>query len=142
MLPPAIVLAVFVVGRAHMPGSRVWLCCGALGGFLAVALGAFGAHALRSVLSVSQMATFSTANDYLMSHSLVLLLVGVCLRHGASQFLVLAATLFLTGTTFFCGSLYILCLSSLRGVVWLTPLGGLLLLGGWATLAWGLFRQR
>ncbi len=125
-----------------LPGSRLLLCFGALGGFLAVGLGAFGAHALRSMLSVSQMATFSTANDYLMYHSLVLLLTGVCMRHGASKALALAGVLFLAGITFFCGSLYILCLSSLRGVVWLTPLGGLLLLAGWATLAWGLFRQR
>ncbi|WP_210397225.1 DUF423 domain-containing protein [Motiliproteus sediminis] len=118
---------------------RFALIAGALMAALSVGLGAFGAHALKGVLSPSEATTFATATRYLGYHGLGLLLVATLTRQWVS---LCAVTLLLTvGVGIFSGSLYILCLTELRWVAWLTPLGGLLMLAGWLWLAWIGFRQ-
>jgi len=118
---------------------RKTLLAGVILGFLAVALGAFGAHALKPrLLEAGRLDTWQTAAHYQLVHAV--LLVALALpslpttrsRRLASGFLV-------TGVLLFSGSLYLLCLTRLGPLGAITPLGGLFLLAGWASLlVWGL----
>ncbi|HEV7867817.1 MAG TPA: DUF423 domain-containing protein [Chthoniobacteraceae bacterium] len=100
-------------------------------GFLAVALGAFGAHALKDTLaSHGTSAIWETAALYHLVHAGVLLAIAVH-RPGPTW----AARLFLAGVVIFSGSLYVLAVTNIRWLGAITPLGGLCLLGGWLALA-------
>lgn len=108
-------------------------------GIIAVILGAFGAHTLKDILSPSQLAAFETAVRYQFIHTLALLAVFILLRNFKNNFLVYAGSLFTAGIIFFSGSIYILATQSLLGINAgflgpVTPLGGLLLIGGWVCL--------
>ena len=110
---------------------------GALSGFLAVALGAFGAHALRERLAPDLLAAFETGARYHLVHALAIVVVGFAeARLPAVR---LSGFLFLFGTLLFSGSLYALAITGVRGWGAVTPLGGLLFLVGWAWLAWMAF---
>ena len=120
--------------------DRTFASIGALFGFLAVAAGAFGAHALRARLSPDDLAIFETAARYQMYHALALVAVawaGTRWPGGAAN---AAGWLFVGGTVVFSGSLYVLVLTGTRWLGAITPLGGLALLGGWLALAWTAFR--
>jgi uncharacterized membrane protein YgdD (TMEM256/DUF423 family) len=114
--------------------SRLWLCLGALSGLLSVAAGAFGAHALKQRLSTDMLQVFETAARYEMYHALALLAVGLLSARSPSRLLDLAGWAFTGGVILFSGSLYALALTGARSLGAITPLGGLLLLGGWAAL--------
>lgn len=103
--------------------------------FLAVLVGAFGAHGLREVLeSNNRVATFATASEYHFYHGLGLLFIGVLVYQGYStKMLAWASWIMFSGTLVFSGSLYILSISNQTWLGAVTPLGGVLLL-----LAWGL----
>ena len=109
-------------------------------GFVAVAFGAFGAHALRSRLSPEMLAIWKTANEYHFYHAFALLIVGVCARYAKIPGLDVAAGCFLAGLLIFSGSLYVLALTETRWLGAITPIGGLLLLAGWAWFAWSAMR--
>lgn len=113
---------------------------GSILGFVAVAFGAFGAHALKARLSTEMLAIWKTANEYHFYHALALLLVGVIARQGPAPGLDLAAGCLLAGVLVFCGSLYVLALTETRWLGAITPIGGLLFLAGWAWLAWSVSR--
>ena len=115
--------------------GQFFLAASAISGFLAVALGAFGAHALKQRLSADMLAVYETAVQYHFYHTLALLAVAV-LMVGGAQGLKLSAVLFLVGTLIFSGSLYALALSGVKILGAVTPIGGLLLLAGWACLAY------
>jgi uncharacterized membrane protein YgdD (TMEM256/DUF423 family) len=123
--------------------DRLFVTTGALSGFVAVAAGAFGAHALRDRLSPDMLAVFQTGATYQMYHALALVGVAILLGRfsvNGSPFLTAAGWLFIAGTLLFSGSLYAL---SLSGVTWLgaiTPLGGVAFLLGWLALAVGIWR--
>lgn len=102
---------------------------------LAVAAGAFGAHALRARLDPAMLAVFETAARYQMYHALGLLLVAWALARWPSPFVTAAGWCFVAGIVLFSGSLYALTLSGVRGLGMITPLGGLAFLAGWALLA-------
>ena len=104
-------------------------------GFVAVAFGAFGAHALRARLSPDMLAIWKTANEYHFYHALALLLVGVLARQAPTINYGVPAACFLIGTLIFSGSLYVLALTVMRWMGAITPIGGLLFLAGWAWLA-------
>lgn len=114
--------------------SKLALLIGAAYGFLGVGLGAFGAHALKARLSIEQLGVWRTAVEYQFWHALALLLVGLLLRDEASAALKLSAAGFTLGTLLFSGSLYALTLSGIRILGAVTPVGGVLLLLGWAAL--------
>lgn len=116
--------------------DRRFLLLGALSGFLAVAAGAFGAHALRAVLTPDLLAAFEAGARYQMYHALALVLVAVVSASAPQRRIVAAAGwCFVVGTLLFSGSLYLLALTGLRWWGAVTPLGGIFFLIGWACLA-------
>mgnify|MGYP001618697614 CR=1 FL=1 len=121
---------------ALRPPSRYWLLIAAVNGLIAVAAGAFGAHGLRGHVAASDMAVFQTAAQYQMYHALALLGVAwLAEKHPLAWQITAAGWGFLAGIILFCGSLYALSLTGSRAFVWLTPAGGVFLLGGWTLLA-------
>lgn len=115
--------------------AKLWLMIGAAYGFLAVALGAFGAHALKQRLGGDMLRVWDTAVQYHAWHALALLAVGLlALRAPASTALAVSGAAFAVGVLLFSGSLYALALSGVRGLGAITPLGGLAFLVGWAAL--------
>lgn len=118
---------------------KLWLTIGALYGFLGVAFGAFGAHALRTRLSADMLAIWKTAVEYQFYHALALLLVGLWIAQQPARALNVAGICFALGILLFSGSLYALALSGVRVLGAITPFGGLLFLLGWLSLAWAAF---
>ncbi len=117
---------------------------GALFAFVGVALGAFGAHALEGKVKPEDLPIWETAVRYQMYHALALIAVGIMQQLptlSQSAHLALSAMLFSAGIALFSGSLYLLVLTDRRWLGAITPLGGLLMLAGWLTLAWGAGRQ-
>jgi uncharacterized membrane protein YgdD (TMEM256/DUF423 family) len=122
----------------QMNRPRFWLTTGATCGFVAVALGAFGAHGLRDLVSPERLANWATATDYLGLHALAILACGLWLLQRPDDGLAhRAAGAFLLGILLFSGSLFVLVLTDQRAVGMITPIGGLLLLAGWALLVAG-----
>lgn len=119
-----------------MPVERVFIGAGAVSGFLAVAAGAFGAHALRTRLSPELLAVFETAVRYQIYHALALIGTAWVYSRWTVPPAAWAGWLFLAGTVVFSGSLYVLSLSGVRAWGAVTPLGGLAFLLGWASLTW------
>lgn len=115
--------------------DRVFIRLGALAGFVGVALGAFGAHALRGRLSADQLGVFETGVRYQLLHALALLLVGVLLGRQPARLTAAAGWCFTGGIVLFSGSLYLLSIAGTTAAGIVTPLGGLFLLAGWACLA-------
>jgi uncharacterized membrane protein YgdD (TMEM256/DUF423 family) len=101
-------------------------------GFLGVALGAFGAHALRARLGVDGVEIWRTAVLYHLIHAAALL--GVALAADRLRAAIAVAWMFMLGILFFSGSLYMLALTGWRWLGPITPLGGAAFLAGWLTL--------
>jgi uncharacterized membrane protein YgdD (TMEM256/DUF423 family) len=116
--------------------DRTFLLIGALAAFLGVALGAFGAHALRVRLSPENLAVFETGVRYQMYHAFAVLIVALALVHIDGWAVRAAGWLFTIGIILFSGSLYIVALGGIRAFGAITPLGGLAFLAGWALLVW------
>jgi uncharacterized membrane protein YgdD (TMEM256/DUF423 family) len=115
--------------------DRMFFALGALSAGLAVAAGAFGAHALRARLSVADLAIYETAARYQMYHALALFGVSVLVpRVHGTVLPAAAAWLFVAGTLVFSGSLYVLALTGNRRIGAATPIGGLAFLMGWLLL--------
>lgn len=112
------------------------LLLGACMMFLAVALGAFGAHALKNKLSEDMMKIYQTGIQYHIAHALGLLLLGLIYGQFESSSLIMLAGWFLfAGIILFSGSLYALSLSGIRKLGAITPLGGVAFLVGWVLMA-------
>ncbi|MAF66021.1 MAG: hypothetical protein CMJ84_10255 [Planctomycetes bacterium] len=119
--------------------KRNWIILGAVSGAIAVVLGAFGAHGLRTTLDDTGLEVWRTAVRYQMFHAVALLVVGVLERAGASaprpRALALAGWALSVGTVLFSGSLYCLALGGPSLLGPLTPLGGAAFVLGWGALA-------
>jgi uncharacterized membrane protein YgdD (TMEM256/DUF423 family) len=102
---------------------------------LAVAAGAFGAHALRARLAPGDLQVFETAARYQMYHGLALIAAGWVADRWPGPLASAAAWCFLIGVVLFSGSLYALTLSGVRGLGAITPIGGVCFLAGWTCLA-------
>ncbi len=113
---------------------RLWIAVAAGYGFIGVALGAFGAHALRERLSTEMLAIYRTGVEYHFVHVLALLAVALLARSAASPLLNASAWCFALGVLVFSGSLYALALFGVKVLGAITPIGGLLFLAGWALL--------
>lgn len=123
-----------------MSVDRIFAALGALSALLAVAAGAFGAHALRARLPADLLAVFETGARYQMYHALALLAVAWMVTRWPGPWPVRAGWLFLAGTVLFSGSLYLLALTGVRWLGAITPLGGAAFLAGWLCLAMGASR--
>lgn len=121
--------------------ARQLAALGAASGFLAVALGAFGAHALRDELSVRYLEIFQTGVHYQMAHALATILAAVLLGPHPQKWIRVGAWCFLSGTILFSGSLYTLALTGNGAFGAVTPGGGVLFLVGWTALGLGCLRQ-
>lgn len=121
---------------------RLFPLLAAASGFLAVILGAFGAHALKSALSPALVGVWQTAVHYQMFHTLALFVIAVLpARPRELRLVKLAGWLFVVGIALFCGSLYVVVLTGLGGLGAVTPLGGAAFLAGWGCLAVALAGQ-
>lgn len=117
--------------------DALWLRIGAIWGFLAVAMGAFGAHGLKPrIEAMGQLANFQTAANYHMYMALAMLAVGLLQAMGRSgTALWVAGWSFLIGSLIFSGSLYTLSLTGMKWLGAITPIGGTVVLVGWVALA-------
>jgi uncharacterized membrane protein YgdD (TMEM256/DUF423 family) len=115
--------------------DRTFLLLGALAGFIGVALGAFGAHGLRTRLSAEMLAVFETGVRYQMYHTFAILIVALAAARLDGWLIRTAGWLFTVGIVLFSGSLYALALSGITILGAVTPIGGLAFLAGWACLA-------
>jgi uncharacterized membrane protein YgdD (TMEM256/DUF423 family) len=124
--------------------ARRIAAAGALVVGLAVALGAFGAHGLRSMVTPERVLTWETGARYLTYHGLGLLWIGLALHagFGADRWLRRAAVLLGVGCVLFCGSLFALVLLDLPILGAVAPLGGVAFMAGWACAAWGVAKPR
>ena len=124
-----------MTNRFLLPGSVLAL--------LAVAAGAFGAHALRDRLTPDMLSVFETAARYQMYHALALIALDRVGSAGpAASAIKAAGWLFVAGIMVFSGSLYLLVFSGLTWLGAITPIGGLAFMGGWACLAVAAIRAR
>jgi len=117
--------------------GRTFLLVGSILGFLTVALGAFGAHALKQSIPADSLAIFQTGVQYQGLHALALLAVGTLLyvlpQPGKLK---TVGWLFTVGVVIFSGSLYALAITDKKWLGAITPLGGLCFLIGWGLLIW------
>lgn len=116
---------------------KLFIIAGAINGFLAVALGAFGAHALEERLSERYLAIWETAVQYQMFHAIALIAIGILMHPnllGASGALTGAGYAILLGIVIFSGSLFVLALSGVGILGAITPIGGVAFLVGWVLL--------
>lgn len=116
---------------------RMFFKVAAVFAMLSVALGAFGAHLFKKILTPEHLNSFHTGVDYQMTHSLGLFVVGMMYRHYANKKMKLAGQFFIAGMVLFSGSIYLWLLMHYlqvpysSAVIMVTPLGGLLFILGW-----------
>jgi len=117
--------------------KRLWIKIAALSSLISVALGAFAAHGLESVLSDQRMEVFQTAVKYQMFHSLALLAI-ISLQDDLLQlrWKILSLRCLLLGIVLFCGSLYLLVMTNISAFGMITPIGGTAFMIGWLSLCW------
>jgi uncharacterized membrane protein YgdD (TMEM256/DUF423 family) len=121
--------------------AKLFVGLGALAAALGVALGAFGAHALKARLSADMLAVWQTAVQYHLWHALGLVGIGILAQQlPASGPLRLAGWLMLAGIVLFSGSLYVLAASGARWLGAVTPLGGACFILAWLALAYAVLR--
>lgn len=124
-----------------------FLVTAAFMGAITVMLGAFGAHALKKMVNEQALSSFETAVRYQFYHVFALALVGILYAGYPNKSLKAAGQLFILGTIFFSGSLYLLTYGAGTGVsvTWagpVTPLGGAMLIIGWICLGLGMLKKR
>lgn len=114
---------------------KTFIAIAALSGALAVAIGAFGAHALAPKLEAAgRMDTYETAVKYQFYHTLALLFIGIIATKAPSSTLLWSGYLMIAGMIIFSGSLYILCLTGQRWLGAITPIGGTAFIAAWVLL--------
>ncbi|MFZ6766713.1 DUF423 domain-containing protein [Undibacterium sp. Di26W] len=121
--------------------ARFFIATAAILMFTGVAAGAFGAHALKQILSADMQVIWQTAVTYQMVHGLGMLALGIMLQQQDNAMLRRAAWAMLIGVVIFSGSLYALALTGIRVLGAITPIGGVAFLAGWAMLAWAALKR-
>jgi uncharacterized membrane protein YgdD (TMEM256/DUF423 family) len=120
--------------------DRFFFLSGAVAAFIAVALGAFGAHSLKTKLSADMLNIFEIGVRYQMYHALGLIAVAWATTRWPDANLNAAGWAFIVGIVVFSGSLYFLSATDIRWLGAITPIGGLAFLIGWAILIWSIGR--
>jgi uncharacterized membrane protein YgdD (TMEM256/DUF423 family) len=118
----------------------------AIFGMIAIIIGAFGAHALKKVLSIEALSTFETGVKYQMYHALFLVLIGT-LNELSQKAKKIIYNLVVFGVLFFSGSIYLLATNSLTSfdfkvIGFTTPIGGLLLILAWGVLFFNFIKKK
>ncbi|OJJ22059.1 hypothetical protein BKI52_08450 [marine bacterium AO1-C] len=114
---------------------KLLLMAGAIFSGLSVALGAFGAHALKALLEKNQRVdVFETAVRYQFFHALALILLGILAQQMPHKYLNNAGYAFIIGIIIFSGSLYILAITNIRWLGAITPIGGVAFIVGWVLM--------
>ncbi len=122
--------------------QRLTLSIGALLGTLGVALGAFGAHALKNLLvSNGRLETYELAVRYHFFHALALLFIGLLMSQNSSSIMEWSSLSIFVGVTLFSGSLYLYSLTNTTAFAMVTPIGGLFLLIGWGLLTYAILTK-
>jgi uncharacterized membrane protein YgdD (TMEM256/DUF423 family) len=121
---------------------NVWLLAAAINGGLAVACGAFAAHGLQGRVDAHALTIFETGARYHMYHALAMAAAALVLRDAAASAATTAAAFFLAGILLFSGSLYLLALTGVRALAFVTPVGGVCFLIGWGALALAAIRLK
>lgn len=121
--------------------NNLFTFLGAIGALLGVALGAFGAHTLKQTLSVDMLAVFETGVRYQMYHAFALFVTAWATERYHHPIFTAAGWVFVLGIVLFSGSLYLLALADVRGLGFVTPVGGAAFLVGWVLLAIGFWKQ-
>jgi uncharacterized membrane protein YgdD (TMEM256/DUF423 family) len=119
---------------------RLFAALGGGSAVIAVAAGAFGAHALRGRVAPDLLEAFESGARYQMYHALGLLAVAWAATRWPGPLVRAAGWLFVAGTVLFSGSLYVLALTGVRAVGAFTPVGGVALLAGWLAFVAGVWR--
>lgn len=119
---------------------KILVLIGTLYGFLSVALGAFGAHALEEKLSENMLNIWEKAVHYQMFHSLIIIISGLALIKYESTALVSAGWMFVIGVLLFSGSLYIYSTMGMRMMAMVTPFGGVVFLIGWVLFGYAMMK--
>jgi len=127
-----VVVLISIIKRKRM--SKTILMTASVLLAMAVAIGAFGAHGLKSHLSTEMLATYKTGVEYHFYHALGLLLVGVLAYFMPSVQLKWSAIFLFSGIILFSGSLYVLAITGIKWLGAITPLGGLSFIAGWILL--------
>lgn len=120
--------------------DRLFAIFGFLSAFIGVAVGAFGAHALKPRLPQDLLDIFEVGVRYQMYHAFGLIAVAWAISRWPGVSFTSAGWCFVVGTVLFSGSLYVLSLTGQRWMGAVTPLGGVAFLAGWAILAWKLWK--
>jgi len=116
--------------------ARTFVVIAAVLGGLGVALGAFGAHALKARLAPEMLTVYQTGVLYHLIHAVALLGLAAWVERGGGSAATVAGWLFLAGVVLFSGSLYVLAVTGVRGLGMITPFGGVAFIAGWVALAW------
>jgi uncharacterized membrane protein YgdD (TMEM256/DUF423 family) len=121
--------------------NQTILISGAVFMALGVLLGAFGAHALKSILSPEMLAVYKTGIEYQFYHALGLLLIGLIGFQVKSKYLQWSGLLITIGIILFSGSLYALSVSGIKAIGAITPIGGISFVAGWIFLALAIWKR-
>ncbi|PWU67032.1 MULTISPECIES: DUF423 domain-containing protein [Gracilibacillus] len=119
---------------------KIFLLLGIINGFVAVALGAFGAHGLEGKLSEKMLQTWEKAVQYQMFHTVALLATGLLMPKITAGSIVSAGWFFFVGILLFSGSLYIYSTTAIKAFAMITPLGGVAFLIGWVLLGYAIVK--
>ena len=120
---------------------KILIIAGATFLALAIVLGAFGAHIIKSKVSPEDLVIFETGVRYQTYHALGLMFIGLIGFHVQQNVIVIPSLMITAGIIIFSGSLYILVLSGVRWLGSITPIGGLSFIAGWILLAVNLIRN-
>lgn len=119
---------------------KIFLLLGIINGFLAVALGAFGAHGLEGKLSEKMLATWEKAVQYQMFHTGALLITGLLMQKITTAGMHTAGWFFFAGILLFSGSLYIYSTTQIKTFAMITPIGGVAFLIGWILVGYAVIK--
>lgn len=122
---------------------KTFLILGALNALLCIALGAFGAHGLKRILSADMLTVYHTGVQYHFYHAFGIIIIGLLLLHfPKSRLIPVSGWLMMLGIVLFSLSLYILSLTGIRGLGIITPFGGVSFLTAWTLLAYALWKEK
>lgn len=126
-----------------MMNARQTLAIASFSGLMAVMLGAFGAHALKPILThYDRLETYELAVRYHFYHTLALLAIGLLMERISGKSIRVSAVAMIVGIILFSGSLYVLALFNTTAVVFITPVGGVFLICGWALLLFSVLSNK